>query len=403
MIIKKKEIFKRKKEHCNIGTIGHVDHGKTTLTAAITKVLLKEDENNKFVAYEKIDKHKEERVRGITIESSHIEYYTKKRHYTHIDCPGHQDYIKNMITGVTQMDGAILVVSVVEGPQEQTREHIILAKEIGIKNIVVYLNKMDVVKEQEIVEMVKIEIEEMLNFYGFKDCPIILGSAREALEEKEITNLGWNSVKKLMEEVDRFIKMPFRDLLSSFLMPIDSVIIKKGRGIVVTGTIKRGKIKIGEELEIVGKKVIKVICMSLEIFRKDLFYAEAGETVGILLKNLTSDDKKRGFVKRGYVLATKNSIKSWDIFFAKAYALTYEEGGRRKAFMSNYKPQFFFRNLNVTGAIKLEREEDMVKPGDIFYFTVFLLLKVPLEKDIRFTIREGNITVGAGVILDLKK
>jgi len=398
-----KEKFTRSKPHCNIGTIGHVDHGKTTLTAAITKVLALKDTNTKFKSYHDIDSNVEERTRGITINASHVEYETENRHYSHIDCPGHQHYIKNMITGATQMEGVILVVAVTEGPQEQTREHIILAKEIGIPYMVVYVNKMDALKEKEMKDLVEIEIRELVSSYSFPDdLPLIFGSARTALEENGPSRLGYDSIVELMSTVDSYIKQPERPVDSPFLMPVESGYSISGRGTVLTGKIEQGKIKLNDEIEILNKKIIKTFCTGLEMYRKVLEYAEAGENVGILVKGVPLTENKRKNVGRGDVVAAPGTLGIYDAFEAKAYILEKKEGGRSKPFSSNYKPQFFFRTANVTGTVTLP-EDSIAMPGDTITFTVKFDQKIPLNEGLRFALREGSLTIGAGIVTRLPK
>jgi len=395
----KKQIVKfiKTKPHCNIGTIGHVDHGKTTLTAAITKCL-QGIGNTVYHAYHDIDNHVEERVRGITINAAHIEYETEKRHYSHIDCPGHQQYVKNMLTGAVQMEGAILVVAVNDGPQVQTREHIILAKEVGIIYIIIYINKIDLMAEGEMKDLVELEVRELLDIYGFtsNDIPCIKGSARMALEEEEASFLGTDSVKKLMNTVDIYIKQPERKKDVAFLMSIEGIFMATGRGTVLTGKIETGTVKIGDALEVIGgRDNVSTICMGLEMFRKSMEIAEAGDNIGILVKAVKRDE-----VRRGFILACINTIKAYSNFKAKIYALTKKEGGRHKPFTSNYTPQFFFRTANMTGAIILPEEISAVMPGDSLVVTVKLVDKVALNIGLRFVMREGNITIGAGIILE---
>jgi elongation factor Tu len=386
--------FVRNKPHCNIGTIGHVDHGKTTLTAAITRCL-QGIGTTVFKAYHEIDNHVEERNRGITINAAHVEYETEKRHYSHIDCPGHQQYVKNMLTGAVQMEGAILVVSVNDGPQVQTREHIILAKEVGIPYIVVYINKLDSMVEYDMKDLVEIEVRELLESYGFaEDLPVIKGSARMALFEESISELGGKSIKQLMDSVDNYIKQPNRSTGTPFLLSVEGVFMAEGRGTVLTGKIETGIIKLGDPLELVGgREVISTICMGLEMFRKALESAEVGDNVGVLVRHV-----KKQEVRRGFVLAAPNFIKSHLKFQAKIYVLTKKEGGRHKAFVSNYKPQFFFRTANVTGIITLPEDVSAVMPGDSLIVNVELVEKTPLNIGLRFVMREGNLTIGAGVI-----
>jgi len=389
--------FIKTKPHCNIGTIGHVDHGKTTLTAAITKCL-QGIGNTVFHAYHDIDNHVEERTRGITINAAHIEYETEKRHYSHIDCPGHQQYVKNMLTGAVQMEGAILVVAVNDGPQIQTREHIILAKEVGIIYLIIYINKIDLMMEGDMKDLVELEVRELLDVYGFSnDTPCIKGSARRALEENNPTDWGTGSVKKLMDIVDTYIKQPERKKDAPFLMSIEGIFMATGRGTVLTGKIETGCIKIGDSLEVIGgRDNISTICLGLEMFRKSLEIAEVGDNVGVLVKAVKRDD-----VRRGFVLACLNTIKSYINFKAKIYALTKKEGGRHKSFTTNYTPQFFFRTANMTGSIILADDVSVVMPGDSLVVNVKLVDRVPLNIGLRFVMREGNITIGAGVITEL--
>lgn len=391
--------FIKTKPHCNVGTIGHVDHGKTTLTAAITKTL-QGIGNTVFYAYHDIDNHIEERNRGITINAAHIEYETIQRHYSHIDCPGHQQYVKNMLTGAVQMDGAILVVALNDGPQVQTREHIILAKEVGIPYLIIYINKLDLMLEGDMKDLVELEVRELLESYGFPgDIPCIKGSARAALEESEPSVIGTESVKTLMDTVDSYVKQPERKNEGPFLMSIEGIFMATGRGTVLTGKIENGTIKVGDQLEIVGgREHIATACMGLEMFRKSLDLAEAGENVGILVKAVKRDD-----VRRGFVLASINTIKAFDAFKGKIYILTKKEGGRHKPFITNYTPQFFLRTANVTGSIILPDEVSAVMPGDSLVVTVKLVDKLPAKIGDRFVMREGNITIGAGVILDFIK
>ena len=394
----KKTIIKfiKNKPHCNIGTIGHVDHGKTTLTAAITKCL-QGIGNTVFHAYHDIDSHVEERTRGITINAAHIEYETEKRHYSHIDCPGHQQYVKNMLTGAVQMEGAILVVAVNDGPQVQTREHIILAKEVGIPYLIIYINKLDLMMEGDMKDLVELEVRELLDTYGFTgDIPCVKGSARRALEEQDPSEVGTGSVKTLMNFVDTYIKQPERKKDVPFLMAIEGIFMATGRGTVLTGKIETGVVKIGDALEVVGgRENIATSCMGLEMFKKSLDIAEVGDNVGVLVKAVKRDD-----VKRGYILSAINNIKAYSTFKAKIYALTHKEGGRKKPFASNYTPQFFFRTANMTGTIILPEDISVVMPGDSCQVTVKLVDKVPLNLGLRFVMREGNITIGAGIILE---
>jgi elongation factor Tu len=389
--------FNRVKPHCNIGTIGHVDHGKTTLTAAITKTLQGIGDTI-FKAYHEIDNHVEERNRGITINAAHIEYETSKRHYSHIDCPGHQQYVKNMLTGAVQMEGAILVVAVNDGPQVQTREHVILAKEIGIPYIIVYINKLDSMLEADMKDLVELEVRELLESYGFpNDLPVIKGSARQALLEDTISDLGTGSVKLLMDTVDDYIKEPVRLKNAPFLMSVESVFVATGRGTVLTGKVETGSVKVSDNLDLVGgRNVLNTICMGLETFRRSLDFAEVGDNVGILVRGIKKDE-----VKRGYVLSSPSSIKAYDVIEAKIYVLTKKEGGRHKSFVSNYKPQFFFRTANVTGTIILPESISVVMPGDSLTVKVNLVDKTPLNIGLKFVMREGNLTIGAGVITSL--
>jgi elongation factor Tu len=399
MLSKKIKIrYERLKPHCNIGTIGHVDHGKTTLTAAITR-FLQGIGGTVFKAYSDIDNNVEERNRGITINASHIEYETEKRHYSHIDCPGHQQYVKNMLTGAVQMEGAILVVSVNDGPQVQTREHIILAKEVGIPYIIVYINKLDSLVEADMKELVEIEVRELLESYGFsRDLPVVKGSARRALNEdrNEPSELGLLSIKKLMEVVDTYIKQPERLLNVPFLLSIEQSYVVKGRGTVVTGKVEQGVVKLEDSLELVGRDVKSTFCLGLEMFRKSMDIAEVGDNIGVLIKGIKKDEAKRGFV-----LAAPGYIKVFKSFKAKVYILTSAEGGRKKSFVSNFKPQFFFRTANVTGTIILPEDISVVMPGDSLNFRVDLLDFLPLNIGLRFVMRESHSTIGAGVITEL--
>jgi elongation factor Tu len=398
MMAKKTQILKfiKTKPHCNIGTIGHVDHGKTTSTAAITKTL-QGIGNTIFYAYHDIDNHVEERNRGITINAAHIEYETEKRHYSHIDCPGHQQYVKNMLTGAVQMEGAILVVAVNDGPQVQTREHIILAKEVGIPYLIIYINKLDLMLEGDMKDLVELEVRELLDSYGFLgDVPCIKGSARIALEESDPTNIGTGSVKILMDTVDSYIKQPERIKDAPFLMAIEGIFMATGRGTVLTGKIETGMVKIGDLLEVIGgRDTISTQCLGLEMFRKSLDIAEAGENVGILVKAVKRDD-----VRRGFVLSSLNTIKAYDTFKCKVYILSEKEGGRHKPFVTNYTPQFFLRTANITGSVILSEEISAVMPGDSLVITVKLVDKIPAQIGDKFVMREGNITIGAGVILE---
>jgi elongation factor Tu len=387
--------FERTKPHANVGTIGHVDHGKTTLTAAITKILA-ETGGATYVSYDQIDKAPEEKARGITINTAHVEYQTEKRHYAHVDCPGHADYVKNMITGAAQMDGAILVVSAADGPMPQTREHILLARQVGVPAIVVYLNKVDQVDDEELLELVELEVRELLSQYEFPgdEIPIVKGSALYALEGRGDPELGRQSVLELMRAVDDYIPQPQRAMDRPFLMPIEDVFSISGRGTVVTGRIERGIINVGDEIEIVGiKDTAKTVCTGVEMFRKLLDRGEPGDNVGVLLRGI-----KREEVERGQVLCKPGSITPHTTFSAETYVLTKEEGGRHTPFFSNYRPQFFFRTTDVTGTIELPEGTEMVMPGDNVTMQVKLIAPVALEQGSRFAIREGGRTVGAGVV-----
>jgi elongation factor Tu len=388
-----KEKFQRTKPHCNIGTIGHVDHGKTTLTAAITKVLAKAG-GAKFVAYDQIDKTPEEKARGITISTAHVEYETAKRHYAHVDCPGHADYVKNMITGAAQMDGAILVVNAADGPMPQTREHILLARQVGVPALVVFLNKVDTVNDKELLDLVEMEIRELLTSYGYPGdkTPIIKGSALKAIEGD--VELGDKPILALMEAVDSFIPQPNRPKEKPFLMPIEDVFSISGRGTVVTGRIEAGIIKTGEEMEIIGIKATqKSVCTGVEMFRKLLDSGEAGDNVGILLRGI-----EREQVERGQVLAKPGSIKPHTKFEAQAYILKKEEGGRHTPFFTKYRPQFYFRTTDVTGEVLLPAGVEMIMPGDDAKMTVTLITPIAMDNNLKFAIREGGRTVGAGVV-----
>ena len=389
-----KEKFQRTKPHCNVGTIGHVDHGKTTLTAAITKILA-DTGGAEFTPFDEIDKAPEERERGITIATAHVEYQTENRHYAHVDCPGHADYVKNMITGAAQMDGAVLVVSAADGPMPQTREHILLARQVGVPAIVVYLNKVDQVDDPELLELVELELRELLSYYDFPgdDIPIIPGSALAALEGGD-EETGKNSVLKLLEAVDSYIPQPDRPKDKPYLMPIEDVFSISGRGTVVTGRIERGVIKVGEEIEIVGiKETQKTTCTGVEMFRKLLDEGEAGDNVGILLRGT-----KREEVERGQVLAKPGSITPHTKFTCEAYILTKDEGGRHTPFFGNYRPQFYFRTTDVTGTVALPKGTEMVMPGDNVTLEVELMAPIAMDVGLRFAIREGGRTVGAGVV-----
>jgi len=389
-----KEKFERTKPHCNIGTIGHVDHGKTTLTAAITKILA-EAGGAEFTAYDDIDKAPEERERGITISTAHVEYETENRHYAHVDCPGHADYVKNMITGAAQMDGAVLVVSAADGPMPQTREHILLARQVGVPAIVVYMNKVDQVDDPELLELVELEVRELLSSYDFPgdDIPIVMGTALGALEDKD-EETGKQSVLNLMAAVDEYIPQPERPKDQPFLMPIEDVFSISGRGTVVTGRIERGVVKVGEEVEIVGiKETVKTTCTGVEMFRKLLDQGEAGDNVGVLLRGTAREN-----VERGQVLAAPSSITPHTKFTAEAYILTKDEGGRHTPFFTNYRPQFYFRTTDVTGVVSLPDGTEMVMPGDNVSMTVELISPIAMDEGLRFAIREGGRTVGAGVV-----
>ncbi len=384
-----KQKFERNKPHVNVGTIGHVDHGKTTLTAAITKYF------GDFKAFDEIDAAPEEKARGITISTSHVEYQTDARHYAHVDCPGHADYVKNMITGAAQMDGAILVCSAADGPMPQTREHILLARQVGVPALVVYLNKVDMVDDEELLELVEMELRELLSSYEFPgdDIPIVKGSALAALEGRD-PEIGENSIKALMEAVDTYIPTPDRPIDQPFLMPIEDVFSISGRGTVVTGRVERGVITVGEEVEIVGiRDSKKTICTGVEMFRKLLDRGEAGDNIGALLRGIGRED-----VERGQVLCKPGSVKPHTRFEAEAYILTKEEGGRHTPFFSNYRPQFYFRTTDVTGTVELPSGTEMVMPGDNISFTVNLIQPIAMEEKLRFAIREGGRTVGAGVV-----
>ena len=393
-----KSKFERTKPHCNVGTIGHVDHGKTTLTAAITKILA-EAGGATFTAYDEIDKAPEEKARGITIATAHVEYETENRHYAHVDCPGHADYVKNMITGAAQMDGAILVVSAADGPMPQTREHILLARQVGVPAIVVYLNKVDQVDDPELLEFVVLEVRELLSSYEFPgdDIPVVQGSALQALEGADDEGAGRASVSALMEAVDSYIPQPDRPKDQPFLMPIEDVFSISGRGTVVTGRVERGIVKVGEEIEIVGiKETAKTTCTGVEMFRKLLDEGEAGDNVGCLLRG-----SKREEVERGQVLAKPGSISPHTRFKAEAYILTKDEGGRHTPFFTNYRPQFYFRTTDVTGQVELPSGTEMVMPGDNVTMDIELISPIAMEQGLRFAIREGGRTVGAGVVSEV--
>jgi elongation factor Tu len=389
-----KEKFQRSKPHVNVGTIGHVDHGKTTLTAALTKVMAAKH-GGTFMAYDQIDKAPEEKARGITIATAHVEYESAARHYAHVDCPGHADYVKNMITGAAQMDGAILVVSAADGPMPQTREHILLARQVGVPYIVVYMNKVDMVDDPELLELVELEIRDLLTTYEFPGdkTPIVKGSALKALEG-DTSEIGAPSIEKLVEEMDRYIPVPERLIDGPFLMPIEDVFSISGRGTVVTGRIDRGVIKVGDEIEIVGlRPTQKTVCTGVEMFRKLLDEGRAGDNVGVLLRGT-----KREEVERGQVLAKPGSITPHTKFECKVYVLTKEEGGRHTPFFKGYRPQFYFRTTDVTGAVELPANTEMVMPGDNVQMTVELISPIAMEEGLRFAIREGGRTVGAGVV-----
>jgi elongation factor Tu len=394
-----KEKFDRSKPHVNIGTIGHVDHGKTTLTAAITKNM-SEKFGGTALAYDQIDKAPEEKARGITISTSHVEYTTANRHYAHVDCPGHADYVKNMITGAAQMDGAILVVSAADGPMPQTREHILLARQVGVPAIVVFMNKVDMVDDAELLDLVELEVRELLSKYEFPgdDIPIVRGSALKALEG-QATDIGIKAIEKLMEACDSYIKEPARATDKPFLMPIEDVFSISGRGTVVTGRIERGIIKVGEEVEIVGiRDTQKTTITGIEMFRKLLDEGQAGDNAGCLLRGTKKED-----VERGQVLAKPGTVKPHKKFKCEAYILTKEEGGRHTPFFNGYRPQFYFRTTDVTGVCTLAQGTEMVMPGDRVQMDVELITPIAMEKELRFAIREGGRTVGAGVVVDIKE
>ena len=393
-----KKKFERTKPHINVGTIGHIDHGKTTLTAAITKHLEKKGMAD-YVPFDEIDKAPEEKARGITIATAHVEYETANRHYAHVDCPGHADYVKNMITGAAQMDGAILVVSAADGPMPQTREHILLARQVGVQSIVVYLNKCDMVDDEELIELVELELRELLEKYEFPgdDIPIIRGSALKALESDDPENEDVKSLFELMDAIDSYIPEPVRDTEKPFLMPIEDVFSISGRGTVVTGRVERGVIKVGEDVEIVGiKDTMKTVCTGVEMFRKILDQGQAGDNIGVLLRGTKRDE-----VERGQVVAAPGSITPHTKFKAEAYILTKEEGGRHTPFFNGYRPQFYFRTTDVTGVTTLPEGVEMVMPGDNVALEVNLIMPIAMEKELRFAIREGGRTVGAGVISEI--
>jgi elongation factor Tu len=394
-----KEKFERIKPHCNVGTIGHVDHGKTTLTAAITKVLA-ETGKAKFIAYDQIDAAPEEKARGITINTAHVEYETEKRHYAHVDCPGHADYVKNMITGAAQMDGAILVVSAADGPMPQTREHILLARQVGVPALVVYLNKCDMVDDPELLDLVELEVRELLSRYEFPgdETPMIRGSALAALEGTN-KELGHDSILKLMDAVDSYIPQPERPIDQPFLMPIEDVFSISGRGTVVTGRVERGVVKVGDEVEIVGiRDTTKTVVTGVEMFRKLLDQGQAGDNIGALLRGIDREG-----VERGQVLCKPGSVTPHTVFRAEAYILTKEEGGRHTPFFTNYRPQFYFRTTDVTGVVQLPEGTEMVMPGDNISMEVTLIVPIAMEEKLRFAIREGGRTVGSGVVSKILK
>ena len=395
-----KKKFERKKPHVNVGTIGHVDHGKTTLTSAITKVLSLKG-LAEVMAYDQIDKAPEEKERGLTIAIAHVEYETEKRHYAHIDCPGHADYIKNMITGAAQMDGAILVVSAADGPMPQTREHILLARQVRVPSVVVFLNKADMVDDPELLELVELEIRELLNQYDFPgdEIPIVKGSALKAMESsgKDINAAEYKCILELMNAVDAYIPEPVRDVDKPFLMPVEDVFSISGRGTVVTGRVERGMVKVGEEVEIVGiRPTVKTVCTGVEMFRKILDQGQAGDNVGVLLRGTKRDD-----VERGQVVAKPGSITPHTKFKSEVYILSKEEGGRHTPFFNGYRPQFYFRTTDVTGVVTLPEGVEMVMPGDNVSMAIELIMPIAMEKELRFAIREGGRTVGAGVISEV--
>ena len=388
--------FERTKPHCNIGTIGHVDHGKTTLTAAISKVLAERVPGNEKVDFDNIDKAPEERERGITISTAHIEYQTEKRHYAHVDCPGHADYVKNMITGAAQMDGAILVVAATDGPMAQTREHILLSRQVGVPYIVVFMNKCDMVDDEELLDLVEMEITELLEEYGFEGCPIIRGSAYQALQD---TSGKWgDAIIKLMETVDEYIPDPERDTDKPFLMPVEDVFSISGRGTVATGRVERGILKVQDEVEIVGlvEESRKVVVTGIEMFHKLLDDAEPGDNIGALLRGVNRDE-----IERGQVLAAPGTITPHKKFTAQVYVLKADEGGRHKPFFNNYRPQFYFRTTDVTGVITLPEGTEMCMPGDNVEMTIELISHIAMEQGLRFAIREGGRTVGAGSVTEI--
>ena len=390
-----KQKYERTKTHVNVGTIGHVDHGKTTLTAAITMVLAQKNTKIQIRTFDSIDNAPEEKARGITIATAHVEYETEKRHYAHVDCPGHADYVKNMITGAAQMDGAILVVSAADGPMPQTREHILLARQVGVPYIVVFMNKADMVDDKELLELVELEVRELLTKYEFpgEKTPIIIGSALKAMEG-DTSEMGEGAIMKLAEALDSYIPQPKRVIDKPFLMPVEDVFSISGRGTVVTGRVERGQIKVGEEIEIVGlKPTLKTVCTGVEMFRKLLDQGQAGDNIGVLLRGT-----KREEVERGQVLAKPGSITPHTKFTAEVYVLSKEEGGRHTPFFNGYRPQFYFRTTDVTGSIELAKGTEMVMPGDNIQMTVSLIAPIAMEEGLRFAIREGGRTVGAGVV-----
>ena len=395
--------FERTKPHVNIGTIGHVDHGKTTLTAAITKTLALLNPQNEFLAYDQIDNAPEEKARGITINTRHVEYQTDKRHYAHVDCPGHADYVKNMITGAAQMDGAILVVAATDGPMQQTREHILLARQVGVPAMVVYMNKCDLVDDPELLDLVEMEIRELLSEYNFPgdEIPVIRGSARDALlsDSKDPNDPVYKSILELMNAVDEYIPTPARNDSLPFLMPVEDVFSITGRGTVATGRVERGVLKLNDEVEIVGltDEARKTVVTGIEMFRKLLDTAEAGDNIGCLLRGIQKNE-----IERGQVLAKPGSIKPHKSFVGQVYVLTEKEGGRHKPFFSNYRPQFYFRTTDVTGVITLPEGVDMCRPGDHVDMTVDLITPVAIEKGLNFAIREGGRTVGSGIVVEIK-
>lgn len=396
MLAKKLLKFDRVKPHCNVGTIGHVDHGKTTLTAAITK-LLDGIGNTVYKQYSDIDNCTEERSRGITINAAHVEYETLNRHYSHIDCPGHQQYIKNMLTGAVQMEGAILVVAVNDGPQVQTREHVILAKEVGIRHMIVFINKIDLRVSSDMNELVELEIRELLESYNYPESlPVVRGSARTALEEEEESLIGLGSIKELMNHVDTYIEQPKSTIDQPFLLSVESSIVVRGRGTVVTGKVEQGQLSVNDELDLVSDIIRKTACMGIEMFRKSLDRAQCGDNIGVLLKNIKKEE-----VDRGNILATVGSIKPYSNFKCKVYFLLAKEGGRNTGFACNYKPQFFFRTSNVTGSLTFPDNISFILPGDSLELKVNLHKKSPLTLNLKIILREGNLTIGAGVITDL--